>query len=310
MKDIIYVLAVAECKSISRAAEILYISQPALSRYIGKLEQELGMALFERTSEGISLTQAGHIYVRYGREIMQLKENMDRELKTLYSDKIQSIHVAMTLNTVYMSMVEMQNTFTEKYPDCKLSFANIMSGDICSGLRNHLYNFAIGPDSLACSGDISYEKICEEYMLLMVPERWNLRQFAQKREGIRYPWLDLSEIPDLDIILQEETSAMRKEIDIMYEEYGMKATSKMVTVNSALAIQATEHQMGCCFISEAFFPYIMDKSKIQLYSIGKTVKRTNSCILYLKGKGFTKEERFCMSVIRQTLQDNYKRITA
>lgn len=49
MKDIMYVLTAAECKSISRAAEILYISQPALSRYISKLERELGLALFERS---------------------------------------------------------------------------------------------------------------------------------------------------------------------------------------------------------------------------------------------------------------------
>ena len=58
MKDIIYVLTAAECKSISRAAEILYISQPALSRYISKLERELGLALFERSGEGIRLTDA------------------------------------------------------------------------------------------------------------------------------------------------------------------------------------------------------------------------------------------------------------
>lgn len=45
MKDIMYVLTAAECKSISRAAEILYISQPALSRYISKLEREPGIGI-------------------------------------------------------------------------------------------------------------------------------------------------------------------------------------------------------------------------------------------------------------------------
>ena len=74
MKDIMYVLTAAECKSISRAAEILYISQPALSRYISKLERELGLALFERSGEGIRLTDAGVIYVKYAREIMRAKE--------------------------------------------------------------------------------------------------------------------------------------------------------------------------------------------------------------------------------------------
>ena len=187
---------------------------------------------------------------------------------------------------------------------------NIMSGDIVSGLKSYQYDLAVGPDLLAAGGDITHEKVCEEYMLLMVPDRWDLRPFSQKREGVRYPWLDLSEIPDLDFILQEKNSAIRKEIDVILAEYGLNPVPRMITDNSLLAIQAAEKQMGCCFVSEAFFPYITDRSRVQFYSIGKTIKRTNSCILYLKDKSFTKEESFCISVIRQTLQDNYKRITA
>lgn len=57
LKSFTYVLAVAECKSISKAAELLYISQPSLSRFISSLEQELGILLFERKSNGISLTR-------------------------------------------------------------------------------------------------------------------------------------------------------------------------------------------------------------------------------------------------------------
>ena len=56
MKDIMYVLTAAECKSISRAAEILYISQPALSRYISKLERELGWKPKETFESGIRKT--------------------------------------------------------------------------------------------------------------------------------------------------------------------------------------------------------------------------------------------------------------
>ena len=51
LKSFTYVLAVAECKSISKAAELLYISQPSLSRFISSLEQELGILLFERKSD-------------------------------------------------------------------------------------------------------------------------------------------------------------------------------------------------------------------------------------------------------------------
>ena len=58
-RSIDYVIAVAECKSISQAAEMLYISQPSLSRYLSNLENELGVNLFVRTLNGTELTAAG-----------------------------------------------------------------------------------------------------------------------------------------------------------------------------------------------------------------------------------------------------------
>ena len=68
-RDIDYVIAVAECGSISQAAEVLYISQPSLSRYLSSLENELGVALFIRTIDGTELTEAGKLYVEYAKEI-------------------------------------------------------------------------------------------------------------------------------------------------------------------------------------------------------------------------------------------------
>ena len=58
-KDYQYTLAVAKCKSFSRAADLLYISQPVLSRYIAALEKELGVTLFDRSASPIRLTSAG-----------------------------------------------------------------------------------------------------------------------------------------------------------------------------------------------------------------------------------------------------------
>ena len=72
-RSIDYVIAVAECRSISQAAEMLYISQPSLSRYLSNLENELGVNLFVRTLNGTELTEAGKIYLEYAKEIKLLR---------------------------------------------------------------------------------------------------------------------------------------------------------------------------------------------------------------------------------------------
>lgn len=68
-KIIEYVIAIAEEKSLSKAAERLYLSQPALSQRLKKLEDELGTPLFVRGKDGLSITDAGRIYVNGGHSI-------------------------------------------------------------------------------------------------------------------------------------------------------------------------------------------------------------------------------------------------
>ena len=83
-KDLTYVVAVAECRNIHKAAEKLYISQPSLSRYISRIEQMLGMPLFYRRNNGMELTEAGEVYVAYAKEILLLRRNMEIELHKLH----------------------------------------------------------------------------------------------------------------------------------------------------------------------------------------------------------------------------------
>lgn len=75
-------IAVAQTGNITRAAEELHISQPALSRQIIKLENELGCKLLERGGHGISLSNAGHLLLNRARKLSDLLDKTETELKT------------------------------------------------------------------------------------------------------------------------------------------------------------------------------------------------------------------------------------
>ena len=75
-----YVLAVAEHENFSLAAEACHVGQPALSQQIAKLEKELGIALFHRSSRGASLTEAGRAFVLRAGEILQLSDSLESEM--------------------------------------------------------------------------------------------------------------------------------------------------------------------------------------------------------------------------------------
>lgn len=81
LRQLNYVIQIAIEKNFSRAAEKLHIAQPSLSQQLSKLEQEIGVLLFRRTTNSVELTQAGQVFVNKSQSILdaveQLKQEMD-----------------------------------------------------------------------------------------------------------------------------------------------------------------------------------------------------------------------------------------
>lgn len=96
IKTIKYVAAIAQEGSFSKAAEKLYISQPALSKCIKKLEDELNTPLFERKGNILELTAAGEVFVQDASSILQLYEKMLRRIANLANMYEDTVHFGIS----------------------------------------------------------------------------------------------------------------------------------------------------------------------------------------------------------------------
>ena len=83
LRQFTYVNQVAECGSFTKAAAKLFISQPALSNYISKVEEDLGVKLFDRSATPLKLTYAGEQYLKRAKVILGQMEDMNRELRDI-----------------------------------------------------------------------------------------------------------------------------------------------------------------------------------------------------------------------------------
>ena len=120
-----YVLAVAEHKNFSLAAHACHIGQPALSQQISKLEKQLGVTLFLRSSRGAVLTEAGEEFVRRAREILQRTEALRSEM-SMYAGLCRgTLNVGVITSLQCIDFGGMLSSLCSTYPDISV---NIQQG--------------------------------------------------------------------------------------------------------------------------------------------------------------------------------------
>jgi LysR family transcriptional activator of glutamate synthase operon len=90
-----YFLAVVDCGSITKAAEKLYISQPSLTKYISRLEANLGTELFDHRRKPLVLSEAGQVYYNYLRSIQKLDASMAKKLQEIKDKQEKQITIAV-----------------------------------------------------------------------------------------------------------------------------------------------------------------------------------------------------------------------
>src|SRR4029077_18180805 len=94
LRHLRYFVAVAEAENVLRAAtQKLHVSQPAVSRQIRDLENELGVLLFERTGKALNLTDAGRLFLREARAVLERTDEAVRNVRALAETGEKELHV-------------------------------------------------------------------------------------------------------------------------------------------------------------------------------------------------------------------------
>ena len=135
-----YFKAVAEIGKISSAAESLFISAPALSTSISRLEKELGMQLFDRSNNRITLNKQGQIFLRYVNQIFNNLDCARAELRQSLLHQERLISVATMNSNLWIDLL---TAFSQEHPQFTLSCANVRRDQLISGGLPHQHSFLL-----------------------------------------------------------------------------------------------------------------------------------------------------------------------
>ena len=137
-----YVLAVAEYRKFSLAAQACYIGQPALSQQIAKLEKELGVTLFVRNAHTVTLTEPGKEFVLRAKEILQSVSALQAEMNRFAGLRKGKLNVGVITSLQCINFGGMLSTFFTRYPGIDMNIVQSGTYDLIKQLNEHSLDVA------------------------------------------------------------------------------------------------------------------------------------------------------------------------
>ena len=138
-----YFLTVAQEQSFSRAAEVLYLSQPTLSRQIKELEDELAVQLFTRNSRNVHLTREGQRLRKRAQEIVDLMDRTQEEFASLEGEVSGVIHIGCGETQIMREIAKVAIPLQKEHPGIRFDLYSANADDVADKLDKGLLDFGL-----------------------------------------------------------------------------------------------------------------------------------------------------------------------
>lgn len=173
IRQLHYFLQVAEQKSFTRAAAVLHVAQPALSRSVRALEADLGVALFERSERGVALTDAGHLLKRRAADLLAEFAHVRDEVGARARELGGEFMFGMPPSMQHLATLPLLRAFRREHPGVLLRFTEGISVTLSEGLQAGRIDIAVlaANEPLAA---LHNEPLLSEAMYLVGPRKARL----------------------------------------------------------------------------------------------------------------------------------------
>jgi DNA-binding transcriptional LysR family regulator len=193
-------LSAAESLSFSEAAKHLHLTQPTISHHVQMLEHDLGATLFDRSSSGLRLTEAGQILLPWARKLVRESIEMQEMMASLQNRIAGFLRIACSTTTGKYLLPQLAARFHNRHPGVRITILACTQANVIPRLLEEEANLGVLSRE-ACGVGLECQEFFEDHIILIAPANhaWAERQAIDPADLLRAPF-----------IIREPTSGTRQ----------------------------------------------------------------------------------------------------
>ena len=293
-----YVDAIAKEGTLSGAALKLGVSQPALTRFLQKEEDELGTALFQRIGKRMVLTYAGECYLEHIEQIFAIQTRMLAKLRDITRSDACRLRVGITGIRRPFAIFSVIPQFKKQYPSVDLTLSECASDDL-EQLLEELSLDCIAVNVSKRREEFEYIHIAQEEYVLAVHKDSPLIGRAVKSKKHKYPALRPVDLTDESFIMLSRHHRIRRFADHILDGNRIPYHVSMTSRNLDSALEAVANDLGCTFTPEVLLSYIRGSQNIRYLSLDAEDTGYEFCLAYRKGAYLPPSTRDFMEMFKK-----------
>lgn len=268
--------AIAAEGSFKRAADSLYVSQPAVSLQVQNLERQLDVPLFDRGGRRAQLTEAGHLLLNYGEKILSLCQETCRAIEDLQNLQGGTLIVGASQTTGTYLLPRMIGLFRKRYADVAVQLHVHSTRRTSWSVANGQIDLAIigGEVPVELQDSLVTVPYAEDELALIVPVFHPLAQ-AEK--------IQREDLYKLDFIALDSQSTIRKVIDQVLTRCGIETRRLRIQMelNSIEAIKnAVQSGLGAAFVSVSAIEKELEIELLHRATVEDVVVKRTLAVIY------------------------------
>jgi len=279
LKEQTYVTMLARCGSISRAAERLFVSPPALSGYIGNLEKQMGTRLFDRSKKRFTLTYAGKRYVVAAEKMLEIDRQFEQEMKAILGGESGVLRIGIQMRRGPWIIPPLIRRFSEEYPDLLIEVEEGTNAGLLDALKEDLVDIIQINENSRLPG-LKYEVMMNEPVLVVLPA--SHPACALSEAGDQYPSLSLDLLKDETFILGQMHQSIRIFANDVLKEAGIVPRKVIEIQNIEAAVHMAAEGLGVAFTRLGYVKYFNTYDKTARYFLPSGVRRGEDVVAVWK----------------------------